>query len=229
VPTIWGFNTRWLPVFAGLQKPNDRRLLAAYGFSVAGVVAVFVPWWAVSAVLLLLAAFLAIDGLHVWEPAAQPAKLLNVHSSFPLFVRVAYIWLVVSCVLNMLAVLYDRAGGIWGASRHALTVGFVAGMVFVIGQRVLPAFCGMRILWSTRLMFWSLLLLQLGCTLRVTFEPLAYEHYWKPAWQLLPGSAVLELAAVVLFAWNITATSLQPPAHLRLIAIKTPHTRGSAL
>jgi uncharacterized protein involved in response to NO len=65
--------------------------------------------------------------------------------------------------------------------------------------------------------------------LRVTFEPLAYEHYWKPAWQLLPGSAVLELAAVVLFAWNITATSLQPPAHLRLIAIKTPHTRGSAL
>lgn len=78
-------------------------------------------------------------------------------------------------------------------------------------------------------MFWSLLLLQLGCALRVTFEPPAYENYWKPAWGLLPGSAVLELAAVLLFAWNIFATLLQPPAHLRLVAIKTPHSRGAAL
>lgn len=228
-PSIWGFNARWLPVFAGLQKPNVHRLLMAYSLSVAGVAVIFVQWWAVSAALLLFAALLAVDALHVWEPALQPAKLLHVHASFPLFIRIAYIWLVVSCVLNALAVSYDHWGGIWGASRHALTVGFVASMVFAIGQRVLPAFCGMRILWSPRLMFWSLLLLQLGCALRVTFEPPAYENYWKPAWGLLPGSAVLELAAVLLFAWNIFATLLQPPAHLRLVAIKTPHSRGAAL
>ncbi len=41
VPTIWGFNARWLPVFAGFQKPNNVRLLVAYGLSVAGVLAVF--------------------------------------------------------------------------------------------------------------------------------------------------------------------------------------------
>ncbi len=29
-------------------------------------------------------------------------------------------------------------------------------MVFTIGQRVLPAFCEMRLLWSKGLMFWSL-------------------------------------------------------------------------
>jgi hypothetical protein len=132
----------------------------------------------------------------------------------------------VSCVLNALAVLYDRAGGIWGASRHAITVGFIASMVFVIGQRILPPFCGMRILWSTRLMFWSLLLLQLGCTLRVTFEPLAYENYSSFAWKFLPCSAIVELAAVTIFAWNIFATLLQPPAHLRLVAIQNP--RGPA-
>ncbi len=215
VPTIWGFNARWLPVFAGFKKPQGVRLLVAYGLSVAGVLAVFAEWLPIAAVLFLFAALLAIDALHVWEPAAQPAKLLHVHKTFPLFIRLTYVWLVVSCVLDALAVLYDHAGGIWGASRHALTVGFVAGMVFVIGQRILPAFCGMRILWSTRLMFWSLLLLHVGCALRVTLEPLAYESYWNFAWKLLPYSAFVELTAVVLFALNITATLLHPPAHLR--------------
>lgn len=220
VPTIWGFNARWLPIFAGLKTPNSARLLLAYSLSIAGVVTLFKQWWSVSAALLLFAALLAVDALHVWEPAVRPAKLLNVHASFSLFLRIPYIWLVVSCVLNMLAVRYDYAGGIWGSSRHAITVGFIAGMVFVIGPRIIPAFGGMRILWSTSLMFWSLLLLQLGCTLRVIFEPLAYEKYWALAWKVLPYSAIVELIAVALFAWNICATLLQPPAHLRLVAIQ---------
>ncbi len=228
VPTIWGFNARWLPVFAGFRKPDGIRLLVAYGLSVAGVVAVFLQWLPIAAVLFLLAALLAIDALHVWEPAVQPAKLLHVHRTFPLFIRVAYVWLVVSCVLDALAVRYDHAGGIWGASRHALTVGFVAGMVFAIGQRVLPAFCGMRILWSTRLMFWSLLLLHVGCLLRVTLEPLAYESYWNFAWKLLPYSAIVELTAIVLFAVNIAATLLHPPAHLRPEIHSPLPTRGAA-
>ncbi len=221
VPTIWGFNARWLPVFAGFKKPQGVRLLVAYGLSVAGVLAVFAEWLPIAAVLFLFAALLAIDALHVWEPAVQPAKLLHVHKTFPLFIRLTYVWLVVSCVLDALAVLYDHSGGIWGASRHALTVGFVAGMVFVIGQRILPAFCGMRVLWSTRLMFWSLLLLHVGCALRVTLEPLAYESYWKFAWKLLPYSAFVELAAVVLFAANIIGTLLHAPAHLSSTASRT--------
>jgi uncharacterized protein involved in response to NO len=215
VPTIWGFNARWLPIFAGFRKPNGVRLFAAYAFSIAGIGAVFLQWLSVSAVAFLFAGLLAIDALHVWEPAVQPAKLLHIHKSFPVFIRITYVWLVVSCILNALAVLYDHAGGIWGASRHALTVGYVAAMVFVIGPRILPAFCGMRTLWSTRLMFWSLLLLHVGCTLRVTLEPLAYENYWNFAWRLLPWSAVVELTAVTLFALNIIVTLLRPPAHLR--------------
>jgi len=221
VPTIWGFNARWLSIFGGFRKPDGTHLLVAYGLSVAGVAAVFFQFWNVSAALLLVAALLAIEALHVWEPSVQPAKLQGVHASFPYFLRIPYLWLVVSCVLNVLAVHYDQSGGVWGASRDAITVGFIAGMVFVIGQRVLPSFCGMRILWSTRLMLWSLLLLQIGCALRVIFEPLAYENYWKFGWKLLPVSAIVELTAVTMFAWNILATLLQPPAHLRLVAIQT--------
>jgi hypothetical protein len=169
----------------------------------------------VAAVAFLFASILAVEALHVWQPAVAPAKLLHVDRSFPLFIRLAYVWLVVSSLLTAIAVPYDHAGGIWGASRHALTVGFIAGMVFAIGQRVLPAFCGMRVLWSTQLMFWSLLLLHAGCLLRVAMEPLAYEGYWNFAWKLLPISAFIELAAVALFALNIIGTLLRPPAHLR--------------
>ncbi|MEO8736475.1 MAG: hypothetical protein ABI380_08025 [Edaphobacter sp.] len=222
VPTIWGFNARWLPVFAGLRQTSGRRLLWAYALSVAGLVITFIGLLALAAVAFLFAALLSIDALHVWERSVNPPKLLNIHPSFPLFVRLTYLWLVVSCVLALLAARFDQAGGIWGASRHALTVGFAAGMVFVIGPRILPAFCGMKVLWSKRLMFWSLLLLYSGCFLRVCSEPLAYESLWKPAWKVLPASALIELTAVSLFALNIFVTLILPPAHLRLPKDSSP-------
>lgn len=215
VPTIWGFNARWLPVFAGLKPTNGNRLLWAYGLSVAGLVATFFNLLSVASAAFLFAALLSIEALHIWEHSANPPKLLNIHPTFAVFVRLTYAWLVVACVLALMAVPFDHAGGLWGASRHALTVGFAAGMVFVIAPRILPAFCGMRILWSKRLMFWSLLLLYVGCILRVSSEPLAYENLWKPAWKILPVSALIELMAVSLFALNLLVTLSRAPAHLR--------------
>ena len=210
VPTIWAFNARWLPVFLGVRPPKQTALYAAYAFSVTGILATFLRFLPVAEVAFLLAAVLAIDALGVWKRSVKPAKLLNVHHSFSSFVRLAYGWLLTSCMLAMIAVGRDFSGGIWGASRHALTVGFVGVMVFAIGQRVLPAFCGMRILWSTGLMGWSLYLLFAGCLLRVFAEPLAYGKIWAPAWSILPISAVAELAAVSLFALNLGVTIFRP-------------------
>lgn len=214
-PTIWGFNARWLPIFAGFEQPRPRWLFAACGLSLAGIALTFCDFWGVSTVAFVASSIVAIEGLRVWRPAVQPAKVHNIHPSFPHFLRVAYGWLMIASLLGCLAALDDSAGGLWGASRHALTVGFVAVMVFTIGQRVLPAFCGMRVLWSTELMFWSLLLLNAGCMLRVSMEPLAYELDWQIAWRLLPVSAVLELTAVTLFVLNLVGTLMQRPAHLR--------------
>lgn len=215
VPTIWGFNARWLPVFLGLKSPNAKALYIAYALSVAGIVATWLDFLPLAGVFFLLAALLAIEALHIWTAAVNEPKLLNVHHCFPLFVRSAYAWLLVSCTLALVAARIDTQGGFWGASRHAITVGFVAVMVFAIGQRILPAFCGMRVLWSKGLMYWSLYLLSAGCLVRVVSEPLAYNGIWQPAWHLLPLSAVVELTAVTLFAVNLGATLLQPPAHLR--------------
>ena len=33
VPTIWGFNARWLPIFLGLRQPRKCVLYAAYDFA----------------------------------------------------------------------------------------------------------------------------------------------------------------------------------------------------
>jgi len=214
VPVVWGFNARWLPIFLGLRAPRPQALYTAVGIAWASVILTLAGFPVLSTALLPIAALAAIQGLGVWTPSIQPAKTNGVHPTFPMFVRVAYVWLVIASVLSFAAAVGDHSGGIWGASRHALTVGFLATMVFAIGQRVLPAFCGMRVLFSPNLMFASLVLLNLGCTLRVGSEIPAYEGYLHAAWSVLPISAVVELTAVTLFAVNLAATFVSPPAHI---------------
>ncbi|MGH9354510.1 MAG: hypothetical protein ACRD10_00090, partial [Terriglobia bacterium] len=84
--------------------------------------------------------------------------------------------------------------------------------IFCVGQRILPSFCGTRVLWSPRLMLVMLVLLMTGCTLRVGSEILAYQDYAKWAWNILPVSALIELTAVTLFAINLIVTFARPPA-----------------
>jgi hypothetical protein len=127
----------------------------------------------------------------------------------------------IAAFLGIWAANATNPSGIWGASRHALTVGFVAMMVFCVGQRVLPAFSGMRLLFSPRLMLAGLLLLTCGCILRVAGEVLAYQEILHFAWAWLPYSAVLELLAVTLFAVNLKVSFIKkPPAQARLTQIR---------
>jgi len=214
VPIVWGFNARWLPVFLGLKSPNSRGLFASLGMVWTSIVIGLFGFHVVSAVLLPFAAAVSILALHVFERSVQPPKITGVHPTFPIFPRVAYIWLIIASMLSVWAAMGDQHGGIWGASRHALTVGFLAVMVFAIGQRVLPAFCGARVLFSKALMLASLLLLNIGCALRVASEIPAYEGFWHQAWSVLPVSAVTELVAVTLFAINLLLTFVRLPAHL---------------
>ena len=211
VPMVWGFSSRWLPVFMGLRPLRGSWLFVAAGLNTAGVVAGFLERFTAASILLLAGAVMAVIAIRFFEPAARAAKTINVHASFPVFIRIAYAWLLVAAALSIWASLAGGAPGIWGASRHALTVGFIAAMVFSVGQRILPSFCGMHVLWSTRLMLVMLVLLMTGCTLRVTSEILAYQNYAAWAWKVLPVSALIELTAVTLFAINLSATFLQPP------------------
>lgn len=211
VLAVWGFNARWLPVFVGLGEPHGRKLMMAMWVLLAGLAAAAGGYFGAATLLLLCASALAVGALHIFERSGKPAKTLGVSSLFPLFIRVAYGWLLGAAALGIFAAQRDTQDGIWGASRHALTVGFLATMVFAIGQRVLPAFCGMRLLFSKRLMGFSLVALNAGCALRVISEIPAYEANLKVAWSVLPVSAITELTAVTLFGLNIAITLLLPP------------------
>lgn len=210
VLAVWGFNARWLPVFLGLRKPSGAGLMVALGACGCGIAAALLGWFRLATALLLTACMVAAIALRVFQRSQKPAKTLGVSASFPYFVRGAYVWLLVAAALGVYAARSDVNGGIWGASRHALTVGFLATVVFAIGQRVLPAFCGMRLLYSKKLMFASLAALNVGCLLRVASEVLAYEANLPAAWRILPLSAVTELTAVTLFAFNLGITLVLP-------------------
>jgi hypothetical protein len=204
-----------MTVFLGLKPVRTRLLLGAVVVNLTGVGITLAGWGAEATIVFVTGAALVIAALRMFEPAKQEAKTRGVHRSFPFFVRMAYGWLMVAALLGVGAAQWDFSVGIWGASRHALTVGFVAVMVFCVGQRVLPAFAGMRLLWSTRLMFAALALLTVGCTLRVSCEVLAYQGYANWAWTVLPVSAVLELLGVTAFAANILGTFIFEPSHVQ--------------
>ena len=205
-PVVWGFSARWLPVFLGLAPLRQRLFGMALALDAAGVL--LGEAGAVRAAVLLIAAsaVACVVALRFFERPHAAAKTLGVHPSFPIFARLAYVWLVIAGAMSVWAAWADVHGGIWGASRHALTVGFAATMVFAIGPRILPHFGGVERIFSTRLMLVSLVLLQTGCTLRVSSEPLAYEGIAALGWKVLPVSGILELGGVLIFATNVVLT-----------------------
>jgi len=208
VPVVWGFSARWLPAFLGIAGPNTLLMQLALALDVAGLGCGLSGWMRAATAVLACSAIVIAFALQLVRRPQTHAKTQGIHPSFPVFIRLAYLWLVAAGALSVRAAQADVHGGIWGASRHALTVGFAATMVFSIGPRILPHFGGVQALFSKTLMFASLLLLETGCTLRVTSEPLAYEGLLPLAWKVLPVSGVLELSAVLLFASNMAQTFL---------------------
>lgn len=190
---------------------RGRVLLFAVGINFAGVLIAFAGWMMAASLVLVAGLITAVYSLRLLEPSVRPAKVKGVHTSFPVFVRLAYIWALVAGTLGIWAASVQNSHGICGASRHALTVGFLATMVFAIGQRILPAFSGMRLLFSTKLMFIASFFLSVGCLLRVSSEILAYQGLARSAWAWLPVSAITEMTAVTLFAINLLATFSRRP------------------
>jgi hypothetical protein len=208
VPVVWGFSARWLPSFLAIVTPDAHLFRLALVLDLMGVLC-GVAGLSKPATILLASSAVAIGlALHLTQQPHGRPKVQGIHPSFPTFIRLAYAWLVIAGLMSICAVFADKHGGIWGASRHALTVGFAATMVFSIGPRILPHFGGVHSIFSKRLMFFSLLLLQLGCMLRVSSEPLAYEGISSFAWKVLPVSGVLELGGVLIFAANLALTFL---------------------
>lgn len=203
VPFMWGFSTRWVPPLLGLRKTLKPALLPSTAVLFGGVALVWFGFATAGYVVMLAAAIAFIIAFRIFEPAASEPKFRGVHQASGVFLRLAYVWLIVAATLAIVASARAFPNGYVGASRHALTVGFMVLIVFTVGPRVLPAFFGYRRLWSTNVMFASLALASIGCAIRVTSQILAYEHISTAAWHWLPLSAIVEMTAIGLFAANM--------------------------
>jgi hypothetical protein len=209
-PVAWGFSLRFLPAFLGLAPASKRAADIGTAF-LAGAAVLTVAgsggrWGNWANPLTVGAAAAACGSLRLFERPARNPKVAGVDRRYPLFVRLAFVWLLVAAVLASVG----SSRGWVGASRHAFTVGFLATLIFSIGPRILPSFVNSRELWSKRLMLAALVLLTAGCALRVSTEPLAYAGTAEAAWSVLPVSALLELTAVILFAVNLGVTLALP-------------------
>jgi hypothetical protein len=65
-------------------------------------------------------------------------------------------------------------------------------------------------------MFVALLLLAVGCLMRVSSEILAYQGFTSSAWSWLPISAFTEMAAVTIFAVNLLMTFARRPPYAQM-------------
>ncbi|MBI4504870.1 MAG: NnrS family protein [Chloroflexi bacterium] len=137
---------------------------------------------------------------------------------YALFIRVAYLWLLVGAALGLVqaggALLGGGPAGYFAANgaRHALTLGFVTMMIFGMGARLLPAFSGRP--WRARWLLWgSFAALNASTLLRTALQPtLGYGG----ASGLLGLAAVLGLLGYALFAAMALLTLLSPaPAAAR--------------
>lgn len=209
VAVAWGYSTRFVTIFLGLEAPMHR---AARWLSIgigALVIAALARQFLLSDLLALALTVYAIWAVRIFHASARPAKLIGVYRRYPAFIRLAYVWLAAGAALGLAADLAPRITGLGGASRHAITVGFIATLIFALAPRILPSFLNGRKLYSARIMAVSLWLLTTGCLLRVLSEAVAYSSGGR-LWSVLPFSAFLELAAVLAFVVNMAATLTEP-------------------
>ncbi len=209
VTVAWGYSTRFVSIFLGLKAPVHGAARWLSIGVVALVVTALVRQFLFTDLLALALTVCAIWAVRIFHASARPAKLVGVYRRYPAFIRLAYVWLVIGAALGLAADLAPRITGLGGASRHAITVGFIATFIFVLAPRILPSFLNGRELYSISIMAASLWLLNVGCLLRVLSEAIAYSAGgWL--WSMLPISAFLELAAVAAFVVNMAATLAQP-------------------
>lgn len=218
---ILGVSQRIFHHFYGLPKPNPRLsrsgldlLNMAVVCEVAGGILMRTAGreWAGLKYLgaLMLAGVVAalVANWRIFAKAEDPDRSLK-------FLRAAYGWLLVSLAMLVLLPAYQfgvvanlapesdaaKIGfshAYYGATRHAITVGFVSLMIVGVAAKVVPTLNGLR---SDRLTaLWApFVLLNLGCSLRVTGQILT--DVTESAFPVAGISGLLEVTGLAL--WGI--------------------------
>ena len=143
---------------------------------------------------------------HLWgRPAGVPEEIAldRADRSFR-FIQAAYAWLALSLAMLLFVPFYNRLTGqdfshaFYGATRHAITVGFISMMILGVAAKVVPVLNGVDTRTLSQLWL-PFILVNTGCFLRVSTQILT---------DMLPGafsaiglSGLLEVTGIAI--WGI--------------------------
>ncbi|MBI2303616.1 MAG: DUF1858 domain-containing protein [Chloroflexi bacterium] len=224
VMVILGMTLRTIPVFMGRGQPNKKAFDLIFWMLNGGIVLhVGGGYWqavtssgvadylAAAGALLEMAAILSyVAFLNPFPGSRSDRAEPGVERGYEVFVRAAYLWLVVATLMSVGYTIYSGVTGnqvthsLVGAYRHALTVGFITMMIFGMAHRILPVFGGVR-LYNRGFMMAAFILLNLGNGLRVVSQPLA-DIFGGVFFPIMGSSGFIELLATVFFGYNIWRT-----------------------
>jgi hypothetical protein len=209
---ILGVSQRYLVNMYGFPGPTARRSRVALWAINAGLVVdviSFVAWratgahaWAAlfHAGIVAIAAGMGAVGLsfRLHRPCAEGDRGLK-------FLRAAWLWLGLSLAMVVVAPLYFAArGGFshawWGATRHAVTVGFVSLMILGVASKVVPTLKG-RDVRALPALWLPFVLVNLGCTMRVVFQALTDFAPW--AFAPAGASGLLEVTGIAIWGMSL--------------------------
>lgn len=210
---ILGVSLRVLPALFGTPAADERRARRLFWFLQLAVVAeatlfplamitkrpvLFAAFW-VATVVFGVAASLAIANLRAFaRPRFELARVSPLA-----FVRAAHLWLGVSLAMLVAGPLWSRLLDVpfshawYGATRHAITVGFVSLMMVGVASRIAPRPPGSGPAGAA-LPLAPFLLLNVGCALRVSQQVLT--DLTPVAFLPAGASGVLEVAGLASWA-----------------------------
>lgn len=220
---IFGVNARNLPLFMRVKAASADnlvpvlRLLTASVIACAGGQALTAVWSAAAEAVsalgwagLLACVALYVKAVGLFRPRTRHILTAGESGWYEAYVFGAYIWLCVGLALELLTPLAQLlrlplpANDVFLAGLHAITVGFISTMIMGMAARIVPAFAATR-LYSRGLFLGAWWCLMAGTLLRVPSQAL-YTMVGGPFVPLLGVSGVIQLVAVMLFAWNLWRT-----------------------
>ncbi|HEX6202915.1 MAG TPA: hypothetical protein VF100_07930, partial [Thermoanaerobaculia bacterium] len=193
----------WWPLQAALMA----QIVAFVAFMSSGRMAWAGVLWAAQ-VLFAVAALAVVGGFRLWRREPRSAA----HAPELRFVLASHAWLAVSLAMTVAAPLWSAATGhpfshAWtGAARHAITVGFVSLSIVGFASRIAALLSGRPL--PPRLLAAVLVLLNLGCALRVTMQ--SATDWTAAAFPVAGVSGILEVAGLTLWGAAMATRLLRP-------------------
>jgi hypothetical protein len=223
---IIGIFTKTLPIFLGIQEPNQKvsgYVLYVLNISIAlrtvsefykeytsNLHGFFTAVFCIAGILETCGVFLFIYNLNLFDRRKTVKNPTNLPTGFRKYIRAALIWLFVSESALLTFTVYETLAGervshaLFGAYRHAIFVGFISMMILGCASKMIPLSKGVK-LCSTKLLNAAFVFINIGCVFRVAAQPIA-THLYSQLYPVMGISGFLEYVAMFFFGINAWKT-----------------------